>query len=187
MACNKRRNETDRLARCFLYLFSNFVNWIVRLSSSFSLPRKHARKRSLVPPPVKAGENNKNRPVGFDKNHKGRTTPIHTPSHTTPMPAPPPHPKSAPWSWNKYNGPPRSPSPALPHMSQTSRFKPGTAPPPRFSGAVHYGSPRPRPHASIPPPPPYARVQQRQVTSRDTSDSTVPTKGDLITCPNNTP
>ncbi|KAF8943371.1 Exonuclease mut-7 [Haplosporangium gracile] len=61
-------------------------------------------------------------------------------------------------------------------MSQASRFKPGTAPPPHFSGAVHYGSPRPRSHAPTPPPPPYTRVQQRQVTTKDRSDSTVPTK-----------
>ncbi|KAK3817885.1 MAG: hypothetical protein JOS17DRAFT_390810 [Linnemannia elongata] len=92
------------------------------------------------------------------------------------MPAPPPHPKSASWSWNKYNGPPRSPSPALPNMSQASRVKPGMVPPSRYSGAAHYGPPRPRPHSPTPPPPPYARVQQRQVTSRDRSDSPVPTK-----------
>ncbi|KAF9551021.1 Exonuclease mut-7 [Mortierella hygrophila] len=92
------------------------------------------------------------------------------------MPVPPSHLKSAPLSWNKYNGPPRSPSPASSDMSQPNRFKPGTVPPSRLSGTVHYLPSRPRPHAPTPPPPPYARVQQRQVTYRDRSNPTVPTK-----------
>lgn len=39
-----------------------------------------------------------------------------------------------------------SPSAALPHMLSKS-VQPGTSHPPRFSGAVHYGHPRPQPHA----------------------------------------
>ncbi|KAG0284748.1 Exonuclease mut-7 [Linnemannia gamsii] len=90
-------------------------------------------------------------------------------------PSPPPHLKSTHSSWGKYNTSQRSQTPSL-HMSRGSRFKPGTDSPSRFWGEPHYGPPRSRPYASTPPPPPYARVQQRQVTTRDKSDSPVPTK-----------
>ncbi|KAF9134990.1 Exonuclease mut-7 [Mortierella sp. 14UC] len=101
------------------------------------------------------------------------------------MPPPAAHSRSASLHRGKLNNGSRSSSPSsFHHMSATteapSRFKPAAIPPPRYNGTVYYGPPRPRtyttPSLTQQAPPPYARVQ-RQVTSRDRSDSTVPTKG----------